>query len=84
MPPIRIEPWSNRSSRFWEGVRSRSEELLSLMHEELDGDGPLEEQVADAFERGLQLGLMVGLGSSELAVPPKAAGTTEGSAPVSR
>lgn len=59
------------------------EELLSLMHEELDADGPLEEQVADAFERGLQLGLMVGLGSSELALPPRAAGA-EGSAPVSR
>ncbi len=56
MPPIRIEPWSNRSSKFWKRSPEQVEELLSLMHEELDGDGPLEERwpmrSSEAFSSG--------------------------------
>jgi len=43
--------------------------LLSLLHEGLDEEGVPEQAVLDAFERGLQLGLMVGIGSLELALP---------------
>jgi hypothetical protein len=51
----------------------QAEELLAQLHGELDGEGSPEDRALDAFERGLQLGLMVGLGSRELAVPSKPA-----------
>ncbi|MGH2964247.1 MAG: hypothetical protein ACRDMH_02545 [Solirubrobacterales bacterium] len=66
-----------------EATPERVEELLSLLHEELDEEGASEERVLDAFERGLQLGLLVGLGSRELTVPSTEGGN-EGSAPASR
>jgi hypothetical protein len=59
------------------------EELLSGLHEELDEEGTSEKRVTDAFERGLQLGLMVGVGSRELAASATES-RTEDSAPASR
>jgi hypothetical protein len=59
------------------------EELLAVLHEELGEGGTLDAGVLDAFERGLQLGLMVGVGARELA-GPGTEGRTGGSAPPNR
>ncbi|HEY7150804.1 MAG TPA: hypothetical protein VH391_03910 [Solirubrobacterales bacterium] len=52
-----------------EATPEEVEELLAVLREQLDEEGPLEERAGEAFERGLQLGLMVGVGSLELAIP---------------
>src|SRR5262245_47250794 len=44
------------------------EELLAFLHQELGEGETLDAGVLDAFERGLQLGLIVGVGARELAV----------------
>jgi hypothetical protein len=59
------------------------EELLALLHQELGEGETLDAGVLDAFERGLQLGLMIGVGARELAVPGTEGGTG-GSAPPNR
>jgi hypothetical protein len=63
---------------------SEIEELLDLIHAELeDGDRPASDATPDAFERGLELGLLVGFGSRG---PGRRApvGETEASAPSGR
>ena len=63
---------------------SEIEELLDLLHAELeDEDRPASDGTPDAFERGLELGLLVGFGSRG---PDRRGlmGETEASAPSGR